>query len=127
MNHKELLDIVTSNMSREDAVGAIFDHCKKRARHIKETDGGTNEQPVKRKKKHKWQHDEMLVTTRGQKGRLPLTKEAINHFEKMLEAPCPNHHYPIWHAYKSYVLHRKFLTKEASSRRGLEPQRANRW
>jgi hypothetical protein len=36
MNHKELLDIVTSNMSREDAVGAIFDHCKQRARHKKE-------------------------------------------------------------------------------------------
>lgn len=83
--------------------------------------------PDTRKKKHKRQHDEMLVTTRGQKGRLSLTKEAINHFEKMLEAPCPNHHYPIWHAYKSYVLHWKFLTKEASSRRGPEPQRANRW
>lgn len=43
MNHKELLDIVTSNMSGEDEVGVIFDHCKQRAKHIKEADGGTNE------------------------------------------------------------------------------------
>jgi hypothetical protein len=35
---KELLDIATSHTSREDAVGSIFNRCKRKAKHDKESD-----------------------------------------------------------------------------------------
>jgi hypothetical protein len=63
----------------------------------------------------------MLVATMGQKVRKPLIEEVTNHFEKMLESPCPNHRYPIRHAYKGCRLLRKFLSKEVPSGRALEP------
>jgi hypothetical protein len=37
---KELLDIMTSHASGEDAVGAIFDHHRQSAKRDKELDGG---------------------------------------------------------------------------------------
>jgi hypothetical protein len=37
----------------------------------------------------------MLVATVGQKTKSPLTKKATDHFEKLLEASCPNHRYPV--------------------------------
>jgi hypothetical protein len=44
------------------------------------------------------------------------TEGTTDHFEKMLEGPCPNHAYPIKHAYKDYGLMKKFLSR--APRRG---------
>jgi hypothetical protein len=62
----------------------------------------------------------------GSEGGKPPNKEAIDHFEKLLEAPCPNHHYPVWHAYKDCRLLKKFLSKEAPSGKGPEPHRSEK-
>jgi hypothetical protein len=102
-------------------MGAIFDHHKQRAKHDKETDGGSGGRPDKRKKKGRWCHDDMLVVAAGQKGRKPLTEEATDHFKQMLEAPCPNHRYPVRHAYKECRLLKKFLCMEVSSEKGPKP------
>lgn len=63
----------------------------------------------------------MLVVAASQKGRKPLTEEATDHFKQMLEAPCPNHRYPVWHAYKECGLLKKFLCMEVSSEKGPKP------
>lgn len=63
----------------------------------------------------------MLVATAGQKGKKLPTEEAIDHFEKLLEAPCPNHRYPVRHAYKDYGLQRKFLSKGTPPEMGQTP------
>lgn len=49
-----------------------------------------------------------MVAT-GQKGKRSPTEEAIDHFEKLLEALCLNHRYLVRHAYKDSRLLRKFL------------------
>ena len=59
----------------------------------------------------------------GEKGRKPPTEEGTNHFEKLLEASWPNHRYPVRHAYKDCRFLRKFLSKEASSEKGSNPQK----
>jgi hypothetical protein len=41
---------------------------------------------------------------------------APGHFEKMLEGPCPNHVYPIKHAYKDCGLIKKFLSGGSKQR-----------
>lgn len=106
-------------MLGEDAVGAIFDHRKKRAKRDKEVDGGTNGQPKKRKKKEKRRHNDMLVAATGQKGRKLSTKDVADHFETILKAPCPNHTcYPVHHSYKDCGLLKRHCLGGAMSPRG---------
>jgi hypothetical protein len=51
-----------------------------------------------------------LVAATKHKGKRASAEGAPNHFEKMLEGPCPNHTYPIKHTYKDYGLMKKFLS-----------------
>jgi hypothetical protein len=50
------------------------------------------------------------VATAEGKGKKASTEGAPDHFEKLLEGPCPNHAYPIKHLYKDYGLMKKFLS-----------------
>jgi hypothetical protein len=44
-------------------------------------------------------------------GKKASAKGALDYFEKMLEGPCPNHAYPVKHAYKDCGLMKKFLAR----------------
>ena len=48
---KELLDITTSNTSSEEAVGAIFDRLKSKAKRDKDVGEGASNRPNKNKNK----------------------------------------------------------------------------
>ena len=43
-------------------------------------------------------------------GQKPVEGTA-NHFEKLLEGPCPNHSFPIEHLYKDCDLLKRFLSR----------------
>jgi hypothetical protein len=58
-NQKELLNIATSHASGQDAMGAIFCHCRQKAKHDKESGGGLGGWPDKRKK------DEGMMKSNG--------------------------------------------------------------
>jgi hypothetical protein len=45
------------------------------------------------------------------KGKKVPVEGTLDHFEKMLEGPCPNHAYPVKHAYQDCGLMKKFLSK----------------
>lgn len=64
----------------------------------------------------------MLVAAVGQKKKRPPTMEATDHFEKPLEAACPNHRYSVRHAYKVHELLRRFLGGGTSPEMGAEPK-----
>jgi hypothetical protein len=49
----------------------------------------------------------MMVIATNAKGKKAPVENANGRFEKMLEAPCPNHHYPAKHAYKNCGLLKK--------------------
>ena len=57
----ELLDIATSHASGEEAVGAIFDHLKGKAKRDEDVGEGASNRPVK--KKNKQQREGSLVAT----------------------------------------------------------------
>lgn len=105
---KELLDIATSHASGEDAVGAIFDRSKGKAKQDEDANEGTSNRSVK-KKKNQRRREGLLVATADRKGKRVPAKDTPDHFEKMLEAPCPNHGYPVKHALKDCGLMKKFL------------------
>jgi hypothetical protein len=106
---KELLDIATSHASGEEAVGAIFDRARGKAKWNEDTGKGTSNCSNKKKRSKQWSEGS-LVAIAEHKGKKASTEGAPYHFEKMLEVPCPNHAYPIKHAYKDYGLINKFLS-----------------
>ena len=106
---KELLDIATSHASGEEAVEAIFDRSDGKARRDKGTGEGASNRSTKRKNKKQWR-DDSLVAAADRKGGWKPTEGTPNHFEKMLEGPCPNHAFPAKHLYKDCGLMRKYLS-----------------
>jgi hypothetical protein len=65
----------------------------------------------KKKKRGKQWSGDLLVAAAERKGKKVPTEGTMDHFEKMLEGPCPNHTYPIKHTYKDYELMKKFLSR----------------
>ena len=47
-------------------------------------------------------------------GRKPM-EGTLNHFEKLLEGPCPNHAFPVKHLYKYYGLMKHFLSRGSNT------------
>ena len=91
-----------------EAVGAIFDRSRVKAKR----DEDTNEGPSDRsnKKKNQKGHGESLVAAIKLKvGRSPA-EGTPDHFDKLLEGPCPNHAFPIKHKYKDWSLMKRFFT-----------------
>ena len=50
------------------------------------------------------------MATTDCKGGQKLTEGTPDHFEKLLEGPCPNHAFPIKHLYKDCVLMKRLLS-----------------
>jgi len=50
-----------------------------------------------------------MATSDHKGGRKP-TEGTPNHFERLLEGPCPNHAFLVKHLYKDYVLMKWFLS-----------------
>ena len=90
-------------------VGAIFDRSDGKARWDEGAGEGTSNRSAKRKNKKQWR-DNSLVAVADRKGGRKPTEGTPNHFEKMLEGPCPNHAFPAKHLYKECGLMRKYLT-----------------
>ena len=80
-------------------VGAIFDRSNGKARRDEDTGEGASNHPAKRKNK-KQQRDNSIKAAADRKGGQKPMEGTPNHFEKMLEGPCPNHAFPAKHLYK---------------------------
>jgi hypothetical protein len=96
---KELLDITTSHASGEEAIRAIFDRARGKAKQDKDTDEGASNCSKRKKRRKQWSGDSLVAATERM-DKKASTEGIPNHFEKMLEGPCSNHAYPIKHAYK---------------------------
>ena len=51
------------------------------------------------------------MATADRKGGQKPTEGTLDHFEKLLEGPCPNHGFPVKHLYKDYDLLKRFLSR----------------
>jgi hypothetical protein len=111
---KELLDIATSHVLGEEAVGVIFDRAKGKAKHDESTGEGASNRLGKKKNKRK--NGGSLVATANRNGGTAAVGETRDHFKKMLEKPCLNHAFPVKHLYKDCTLMKKYLS--GGSRKG---------
>ena len=106
---KDLLDITTSLASGEEAVRAIFDLLKGKAKRDEDAGEAASNRPNKKKNKQRCEGS-LMATTDRKGGRKP-TEGTNNHFEKLLEGPCLNHAFLVKHVYKEYVLMKRFLSR----------------
>ena len=105
---KELIDNTISNASGEEAVEAIFDRSKGKARRDENAGEGPSNCP--NKKKNKQQHGGSLVAATESKGGRAPAENAPDHFKELLEGSCPNHTFPVKHLYKDCTLMKRFLS-----------------
>ena len=105
---KELLDIVSSHASSEEAVGAIFDRSRGKAKRDEDADEGPSDH-LNKKKNLKGRWGSLVATAERKAGRAPV-EGTPDHFNKLLEGPCPNHAFPIKHMYKDCSLMKRFFT-----------------
>ena len=87
----------------------ILDRLKGKAKRDEDAGEGASNRPIK--KKNKQRHEGSLVAAADLKGGQKPTEGTLDHFEKLLEGPCPKHAFLIKHLYKDYVLMKWFLSK----------------
>ena len=63
------------------------------------------------KKKSKQRREGSFVVAADRKGGRKPVEGTLNHFEKLLEGPCPNHAFLAKHLYKDYDLMKRFLSR----------------
>ena len=113
--------MATSHASGEEVVRAIFDRLEGKARRDEGAGEGTSNRSAKRKNKKQW-HEDSLMAVADRKGGQKPTEGTPNHFEKLLEGPCPNHAFVIKHLLKDCSLTRKFLFESSNKgEQGKEP------
>jgi hypothetical protein len=113
---KELLDITTRHASGKEAARAVFIQNSGKVAPGKGVKRGTKSNKRGPKRRPQW----VMITTSYDKGDNDkdvgdsdeeliaaaecdfklLARQPANHFEKLLEATCPNHTYPIRHKLK---------------------------
>ena len=59
----------------------------------------------------------MLVTTADRTGKQPQ-QGLPNHFNKLMDGPCPNHAYPVKYLYKECELLKRFLRQAGGPKEG---------
>ena len=77
----------------EEAVGAIFDRLKGKAKRDEDADEGASNHPNKKKKKQ-WHEGSLLATANRKWGWKP-TEGTLDHFEKLLKGPCLNYAFTV--------------------------------
>ena len=92
----------------EEAVGAIVDRLKGKAKRDEDAGKGASNHPIK---KNKQRRGGSLVAAVDRKGGRKPTEGTLDHFEKLLEGPCPNHAFPVKHLYKDCGLMKRFLSR----------------
>jgi hypothetical protein len=97
---RELLDI-TSNHS-EEVVAVMLNTPQGKGKQVIDHGEGTSSRFEKKKKNDKCRHEDNFVAaverkTLRPKGNLTKPAPTKDHFERLLDAPCPHHEVPVMH------------------------------
>jgi hypothetical protein len=103
MTH-ELLDIASNHADGEEAVAATLNTPQGKGKQVVEHGEGTfsHFKKKKKKKKDKRRRDDHFVAAVERKASRPKSNQGKpaptrDHFERLLDAPCPHHEVPIKH------------------------------
>ena len=114
---KQLLDLATDHAEGEEALSAVKGGSRARTRGAEEAGEGPASRRNEKKKKNQGKRprhedkDEFVGVADKRKGgaRTDKTPPTKDHFEKLLEEPCPHHQGPVKHKMKDCHLMKKFV------------------
>jgi hypothetical protein len=103
---RELLDIASNHADGEDAVATTLNTPQGKGKQVVDHGEGTFSHIKKKKKNDKRRHDDNFIAAverkasrpKGNQGKPARTRD---HFEKLLDAPCPHHEGPVKHSLES--------------------------
>jgi hypothetical protein len=121
---RELLDIASNYADGEEAVAAILNTPQGKGKQVVDQGEGTSSHFKKKKKNDKHRRNDNFVAAlerktsrpKGNPGKSAPTKD---HFEKLLDAPCPHHEVPIKHTLRKCRLMKNYVKST------LKPKMAN--
>jgi hypothetical protein len=128
---RELLDVASNHAYGEEAVDAMLNTPRGKGKQIVDHDEGTSSRFKKKKKKKKndkHRRDENFVATverkasrpKGNQGKPAPTRD---HFEKLLDAPCPHHEVPVKHTLRECRLMKNYVKSTLKPRTTDQPDK----
>ena len=72
-------------------------------------DEGPSTQRGKKSKKDRRRSDNTMLVAAADRTPRQLQQGLPDHFNKLMDGPCPNHAYPVKHLYKECELLKRFL------------------
>ena len=108
-----------NHASSEEAVGAVFSGGwdKGKAKREHQDEGPSMQRGKKNKKDQRRSDSSALVTAADRTAKQPQ-QGLPNHFNKLMDDPCPNHAYPVKHLYKECELLKRVLRQAGGSKEG---------
>jgi hypothetical protein len=127
MTH-ELLDIASNHVDGEEAVAATLNTPQGKGKQVADPGKGTSPCFKKKKRNDKRRHDNNLVAVVERKTSRPKanpTKPAPtkDHFERLLDVPCPHHEVPIKHSLKDCRLMKNYVNDTLNPRTADQPKK----
>jgi hypothetical protein len=110
----ELLDIASNHADGEEAVAAALNTLQGKRKQVVDHGGGMSPRFKKKKKNDKRCRDDNFTAAVERKASRPKgnpSKPAPtrDHFEKLLDAPCPHHEVPVKHTLRECRLMKNYI------------------
>jgi hypothetical protein len=129
---RELLDIESNHTDSEEAFAATLSTPQGKGKQVMDHDEGTSLRFKKKKKKNdKRCRNDNLVAAVGRKashakGNPTKPAPSKDHFERLMDAPCPHHEVPVKHSLKDCRLIKNYANDTLKQERGINPRREGR-
>jgi hypothetical protein len=122
---RELLDIASNHADDEEGIAATLNTPQGKGKQVVDHDEGTSSRFKKNNKRRRDNNLVVAVECKASRLRGNPTKPAPSkdHFEKLLDAPCPLHEVPVKHSLKDCGSSRTTSTAPSSQERWIHPRR----
>jgi hypothetical protein len=125
---RELLDIASNHADGKEAVVAMLNTPQGKGKQVVDHGEGTSSHFKKKKKNDKSRRDANLVAaverkTSRPKGNPTKPMPSKDHFERLLDKPCPHHEVPVRHSLKDCQLIKNYVNDTLKSRTTYHPKK----
>jgi hypothetical protein len=125
---RELLDIAGNHVDGEEAVAATLNTPQGKGKQVLDHGKGTSSRFKKKKKNDKCRRDDNFVVaverkTSRPKGNPTKPAPSKDHFERLLDAPCPHHEVPVKHSLRDCRLMKNYVNNTLKPRTADQPKK----
>jgi hypothetical protein len=123
---RELLDIASNHADGEEAVAATLNTPQSKGKQVVDHGEGTSSRFKKKKKKNKHRRDDNFVAvverkTSHPKGNPTKPAPTKDHFERLMDVPCPHHEVPVKHTLWECRLKKNYVKGTLKPRTADQP------